>query len=211
MALAYGRRWALGTALITCGPARAQGRSLRLLVLGDSLVAGYGLAVADGFVAQLQEALRSRGLRVSVQDAGVSGDTSAGGLARLDWALAEKPDAAIVELGGNDGLRGLAPAATRANLNAILDRLAARGIPTLLAGMLAPPNLGAEYGREFASVYQDLARTRPDIVFYPFFLEGVAGDASLNQADGIHPNPAGVRAIVGRILPSVDALLARVR
>jgi acyl-CoA thioesterase-1 len=147
---------------------------------------------------------------VRVLDGGVSGDTTAGGLARLDWALADRPDAVIVELGGNDGLRALPPAQTEANLAAILDRLAARGTPALLAGMLAPPNLGAAYGGEFAAVFHRLAQARPGVVFYPFFLDGVAADPALNQPDGIHPNAAGVAEIVRRILPAVEALLAKV-
>jgi acyl-CoA thioesterase-1 len=147
---------------------------------------------------------------VRVIDAGVSGDTTAGGRARLDWALAENPHAVIVALGGNDGLRALEPRASRANLAAILDALAAKNLPTMLTGMLAPPNLGAEYGREFASSFSDLARERPGVVFYPFLLEGVAGDLSLNQPDGIHPNVAGVEELVRRMLPHVDSLLGKV-
>ncbi|WP_135469555.1 arylesterase [Crenalkalicoccus roseus] len=192
-------------------PPRAGGAEpLRLLALGDSLTAGYGLPAGQGFVPRLEAALRARGRAVRVLDGGVSGDTTAGGLARLDWALADRPQAAIVTLGGNDGLRGLDPAQTHANLAAILDRLAARGIPVLLAGMLAPPNLGAEYGREFAGVYRRLAEERPEVLLYPFFLEGVAADPALNQADGIHPNAQGVEEIVRRILPAVEALLDRV-
>ncbi|SDB66374.1 arylesterase [Belnapia rosea] len=183
---------------------------IRLLALGDSLTAGYGLPPGEGFVPRLQAALTARGRQVRMLDAGVSGDTTAGGLARLDWAMADQPQAAIVELGGNDGLRGLPPAETRRNLAAILDRLAARRIPVLLTGMLAPPNLGADYGREFAAVFHDLARERPDVIFDPFFLEGIAGDAALNQVDGIHPNPRGVERLVARILPAVEALLDRV-
>ncbi|WP_347400916.1 arylesterase [Roseicella aquatilis] len=183
---------------------------IRLLALGDSLTAGYGLPPGQGFVPQLQRALAGRGRPVRVIDAGVSGDTTAGGLARLDWALADNPQAVIVELGGNDGLRALPPAQTRANLAAILDRLKARGIPTLLAGMLAPPNLGAEYGREFAAVFQDLARQHPEVVFYPFFLDGVAGEAALNQPDGIHPNEKGLAEILRRFVPAVETLLERV-
>ncbi|WP_370655655.1 arylesterase [Paracraurococcus lichenis] len=183
---------------------------MRLLVLGDSLAAGYGLPQDQGFVPQLQRALLARGRAVRVINAGVSGDTTAGGLARLDWALADNPQAAIVELGGNDGLRALPPVQSRAALTGILDRLAARRIPVLLAGMLAPPNLGADYGREFAAVYQELARSRPELVFYPFFLEGVAGDPALNQPDGIHPNERGLAEVVRRILPSVETLLERV-
>ena len=183
---------------------------VRLLALGDSLTAGYGLPPGEGFVPRLQAALAAAGRSVRVIDAGVSGDTTAGGLARLDWALADQPQAALVELGGNDGLRGLPPQQSKANLAGILDRLARRGIPVLLAGMLAPPNLGAEYGREFAAVFHDLARERPGVIFYPFFLDGVAGDPALNQPDGIHPNARGVAVVVGRILPAVETLLDRV-
>ena len=220
---AYGRRAALGKALLgigmfRAGAARAQvqapsPRPVRLMALGDSLTAGYGLPPGQGFVPQLQAALAARpGAHrpVRVLDAGVSGDTTAGGLARLDWALAEAPDCVLVELGGNDGLRGLPPEGSYRNLAAILDRLAARNLPALLAGMLAPPNLGADYGREFAAVFARLARERPAVVFYPFFLEGVAGDPALNQPDRIHPNAAGVAEIVRRILPAVAALLALV-
>lgn len=203
-----GRRALIGTAI--CGFAAAAQTPPRLLALGDSLTAGYGLAAGQGFVPQLQAALAAAGRPTRVLDAGVSGDTTAGGLARLDWALAEQPQAALVELGGNDGLRGLPPRETEANLAAILDRLAARGIPALLAGMLAPPNLGADYGREFAAVFHELARARPGLGFYPFFLEGVAGEPALHQPDRIHPNPAGVAEVVRRILPSVLALLDRV-
>ncbi|MCO6414686.1 arylesterase [Siccirubricoccus sp. KC 17139] len=206
-----GRRVALGTALAGIGvlPSVAQA-PVRLLALGDSLTAGFGLPPGEGFVPQLEAALRAAGRQVQVLNAGVSGDTTAGGLARLDWALADRPQAAIVALGGNDGLRALPPAQSRASLAAILDRLAARDIPVLLAGMLAPPNLGAEYGREFAAVFAELAASRPQVVFYPFFLEGVAGDPALNQPDGIHPNRRGVAEMVRRILPAVERLLDRV-
>jgi len=183
---------------------------VRLLALGDSLTAGYGLPPGEGFVPRLQAALAAAGRAVRVIDAGVSGDTTAGGLARLDWALADQPQAVLVELGGNDGLRGLPPQQSKANLAGILDRLAERDIPVLLVGMLAPPNLGAEYGREFAAVFHDLARERPGVTLYPFFLDGVAGDQALNQPDGIHPNARGVAVVVGRILPAVEALLDRV-
>lgn len=191
--------------------AAAAEQAIRLLAIGDSLTAGYGLPPGEGFVPRLQAALDARGRSVRVIDAGVSGDTTAGGLARLDWALAENPDAVLLELGANDGLRGLPPQQVRANLNAILDRLAARNLPVLLAGMLAPPNFGAAYGREFVAVFQDLARERPDLIFYPFFLEGVAGDRALNQPDGIHPNEQGVAKVVRGILPAVEQLLDRVR
>lgn len=193
------------------GAAVAQpAREVRILALGDSLTAGYGLPRAEGFVAQLQAALRGRGIPATVLDAGVSGDTSAGGRARLDWALADRPDVAIVALGGNDLLRAIDPANTYANLNDIITRLKGRNIPVLLAGMLAPRNLGAEYVAAFDGAYQRLAREH-DVLFYPFFLDGVAGEAALNQPDGIHPNGRGVAVMVERIMPSVEALLARVR
>jgi acyl-CoA thioesterase-1 len=205
----YGRRAAMGTALLGIGVYRRAWAEepVRLLALGDSLTAGYGLPQDQGFVPRLQAALAARGRAVRVINAGVSGDTTAGGLARLDWALADQPDAVLVELGGNDGLRALPPAQTYANLAAILERLAARKLPSLLAGMLAPPNLGAEYGRDFAATFQRLAREHPDVVFYPFFLEGVAADPALNQPDLIHPNARGVEEIVHRILPAVETLL----
>jgi len=178
----------------------------KLLVFGDSLVAGYVLAHQDGFEAQLQAALHRAGRDVVILDGGVSGDTSAGGRARLDWALADNPDAAIVELGANDALRGTDPHETETNLTAILDTLAARHIPTMLCGMLAPPNLGAAYGEQFRAVFQRLG-TPPGLMFDPFFLDGVAGDPALNQADHMHPNADGVRHIVGRLLPAVERLL----
>jgi acyl-CoA thioesterase I len=182
----------------------------RLVVLGDSIAAGYGLRREESFPARLQERIDREGLGFEVVNAGVSGDTSAGGLRRLDWALDGDVRVLVVELGGNDGLRGLPPRDSRANLAAILDKLAARKIPVLLAGMVAPPNLGTEYGREFLATFADLARERPEVVFYPFFLEGIAADPALNQPDGIHPNARGVEEVVRRILPAVEALLARV-
>ena len=191
-------------------PAFAQ-TPIRLLMLGDSITAGYGLPPGQGIVPQLQAALVAAGRPVRILDAGVSGDTTAGGLARIDWALAENPQAAIVALGGNDGLRALPPAASRANLAGILDRLAAKRIPTMLAGMIAPPNLGADYGREFATIFTSLAAERPAMLFYPFLLEGVAGIAALNQPDGIHPNQAGVRVMVERLSSVTQTLLDRIR
>lgn len=193
--------------LFTGGPAYA--RTLRVLVLGDSLAAGYGLAAADGFQAVMLAALRAHGHDVQFVDAAVSGDTTAGGLARLDWALADGADAALVELGGNDGLRGLDPAGTEANLGAILDGLAVRHIPVLLSGMVAPPNLGADYGRAFAAVFARVG-ARPGILYDPFFLEGVAANPVLNQPDHIHPNPEGVHQVVARLLPLMEQLLAKV-
>ena len=187
----------------------AEAAPVRLLVLGDSLGAGYGLARDDAFQTRLAEALKAAGHDVAIVDGAVSGDTTAGGRSRLDWVLADGVDAALVELGGNDGLRGLDPAATEANLAAILDTLAARRIPVLLSGMLAPPNLGPDYGRAFRAVFDRLG-ARPGVIYDPFFLEGVAGDSALNQPDGIHPDPEGVRRIVARLLPLVERLLARV-
>jgi acyl-CoA thioesterase-1 len=206
----YGRRATivngLAVFLALSLPARAQERR-RLLVLGDSLTAGYGLPKNRAFPARLEAALRAQGVDVNVIDAGVSGDTSAGGLARLDWAMGDPPPGyAIVELGANDGLRGLPPAAMEQNLDAILTRLKAKGVRVLLAGMRAPPNFGRDYVAEYEAVFPRLAR-KHDAVFYPFFLEGIAADASLNQGDGLHPNAAGVEAIVRRILPSVRQLL----
>jgi len=211
MVVRYGRRAALGKAALGFAvlPALAQ-TPARVLMLGDSITAGYGLPPGQGLVPRLQAALVAAGRPVRLLDAGVSGDTTAGGLARVEWSLAENPQAAVVALGGNDGLRALPPAASRANLAGILDRLAARRIPTLLAGMLAPPNLGGDYGREFAAIYSSLAAERPGLIFYPFLLEGVAGDRGLNQPDGIHPNPAGVAELVRRLLPVTQSLLDRI-
>ncbi len=194
--------------MLAATPAAA--REIRVMMLGDSITAAYGLARNQGLPARLEAALRERGRQVRVIDAGVSGDTTAGGRARLAWALADRPDAVIVALGGNDGLRGIEPRASAANLTAILDALKARNLPVMLAGMLAPPNLGAEYGREFAGTFTRLAEQRPEVVFYPFLLDGVAGDPAMNQPDRIHPNEAGVAELVRRMLPSVESLLARV-
>ena len=196
-------------ALLSLCPGHAQARTLRLLVLGDSLAAGYGLAAPDGFQAQLGAALHAAGLDVAVVDGAVSGDTTAGGRARLDWALGDGADAALVELGGNDGLRGIDPANTEGNLGAILDALKARNIPVLLSGMEAPPNLGPDYANAFRAVFAKLG-ARPGVLFDPFFLQGVAADPALNQADHIHPNPQGVKKEVARLLPLVEQLLREV-
>ncbi len=182
---------------------------IRLLILGDSLSAGYGLPHAEGFEQQLAAALRAHGHDVGVIDGAVSGDTSAGGLARLDWTLGDGADAAIVELGANDGLRGVDPADTEKNLTAILDKLATRHIPVLLTGMYAIPNLGPDYARAFRAVFDRLGK-RPGVLYDPFFLEGVATVPSLNQSDGLHPNAAGVQRIVTRLLPLVEKLLSEV-
>lgn len=182
---------------------------LRLLVLGDSLAAGYGVAPAQAFPIKLQAALVARGHAVRVINAGVSGDTTAGGLARLDWVMGDKPHAVIVELGANDGLRGLDVRAMRGNLDAILTRFQKENIKILLTGMKAPPNYGGVYVRDFDQVFLDLAKQH-DVVFYPFFLDGVATSRDLNQSDGIHPNGDGVDIIVRNIMPAVEQLLARI-
>ncbi len=182
----------------------------RLLVLGDSLSAGFGLPHDQGFEVQLQQALKARGHEVTIIDGAVSGDTSAGGRARLDWALGDGADAAIVELGANDGLRGLDPKDMEANLTAILDALAAQHIPVLLTGMHAPPNLGPDYGAAFRAVFDRLGK-RPGVLYDPFFLQDVAAVDDLNQLDRMHPNPEGVRRIVSRILPAVEKLLSEAK
>jgi len=201
-------RFALSLALLCglVGATSVQAAARKLLVLGDSLGAGYGLPTEKGFVAQLEKALRKRGHDIKVMNSSISGDTTAGGRARLGWALSSKPDYVIVELGGNDGLRGLDPVQTRANLDAILKRLKDKKIPTLLAGMMAPRNLGPEYEKAFNGAYTQLAR-KHGAILYPFFLDGVALDPKLNQRDLIHPNAQGVSIIVKRILPYVEKLV----
>ena len=180
----------------------------RIAVLGDSLTTAYGLAVEEGFPAQLRRRLRAQGYDCMVLDAGVGGDTTAGGLARLDWTLADRPSHVIVELGGNDGLRALPPEQMEQNLDAIVSRLQADDVAVLLAGMLAPPNLGRRYGEAFEAVFYRVAE-RHDVPLYPFFLEGVVGDPRLNQPDGIHPTAEGIAVIVERILPTVTDWLER--
>lgn len=187
--------------------APAAGEPLRILALGDSLTAGYGLAAADAFPAQLERALNAAGVDASIINAGVSGDTSAGGRARLGWALKDRPQAMIVVLGANDGLRGLDPAETEANLDAIVETARRAGVRVLLSGMKAPPNLGREYGAEFDALYPRLA-AKHEVLFDPFFLAGVAARPALNQSDGIHPNAEGVARIVERLLPLVRRLAA---
>lgn len=181
---------------------------VRIVALGDSLTAGYGLPAAAAFPARLARALAAKGHAVTVENAGVSGDTASGGLARLDWSVPEGTDAVIVELGANDALRGIDPRATRGALDEIVRRLKARGIAVLLAGMRAPPNMGEDYARAFDAIYPELAAAHR-IPLYPFFLDGVAADRTLNQGDGIHPTAAGVEAIVAGILPKVEELIAQ--
>jgi acyl-CoA thioesterase I len=188
--------------------AAAASHPMKIVALGDSLTAGYGLAESAAFPARLAQALRAKGIAVTIANAGVSGDTATGGLNRLAWSVPQDTDAVILELGANDMLRGVDPNVTKTALDKILGQLAARHIPVLLAGMKASRNMGADYARAFDAIYPALASTHR-VVFYPFFLDGVAADPKLNQADGMHPNPAGVDVIVKRMLPSVEKLIAR--
>ena len=199
----------LAFASATAQPGSA-GRPVKIVALGDSLTAGLGLPADAAFPARLARALAQKGIAAEVINAGVSGDTAADGLARLDWSVPDDTDAVILELGANDALRGLDPAQTRKNLDAMLRRLAARRLPVLLAGMRAPPNLGADYVQAFDAIYPDLAASH-GVIFYPFFLNRVAAERGLNQGDGIHPTAAGVDVIVAKILPQVEELIARAR
>jgi acyl-CoA thioesterase I len=201
---------ALGFVAILASASHAAARTLRLVALGDSLTAGLGLPPAKAFPNRLEAALRAKGWDVKVINAGVSGDTAADGLARYEWAVPTDADALIVELGANDMLRGMKPAAAKAALAAILDKARAAHLPALLAGMRAAPNLGPEYDRMFDAIYPDLAKTYGDLL-YSFFLDGVAGEEKLNQPDGLHPTAEGVEVIVQKILPSVEALLKQVK
>lgn len=213
MATTYGlRAWLVNAAVLflaLAAPATAA-EPIRLLVLGDSLSAGQGLPAAEAFPAQLERALAAEGRTVAVINAGVSGDTTTGGLARLAWTLGERPQAVIVELGANDGLRGIEPRLTESNLDALLTELGRHRLPVLLAGMKAPPNLGRAFQDRFDGLFAPLA-AKHGAILYPFFLDGVAAEPRLNQPDGIHPTAEGVGVIVRNILPSVRALLDRVQ
>jgi acyl-CoA thioesterase-1 len=186
--------------------AQPAAKPVKLVVLGDSLSAGLGLPAQEAFPAKLQKALLAKGIDVDMINAGVSGDTSSGGRDRLDWSVAEGTEGVIVELGANDALRGIDPDLTRSALTDIVAKLKARKIPVMLCGMMAPPNYGADYAARFNSIYPDLAK-QFDVPLYPFFLDGVAADAKLNQADGIHPTAAGVDIIVNNMMPTVEAFL----
>ncbi|WP_249779807.1 arylesterase [Bradyrhizobium sediminis] len=205
----------LGLVLLVPGTALAQttatreSRPVKMVVLGDSLSAGLGLSASAAFPGRLQKALESKGIAVDMINAGVSGDTSSGGRDRLDWSVPQGTDAVIVELGANDALRGTDPRITRSALSDILTRLKARKIAVLLCGMVAPPNYGADYSARFNAIYPDIAREF-GVPLYPFFLEGVAADARLNQADGLHPTAEGIDVIVKNILPTVEAFLGAV-
>ena len=205
----------LGVALMTAGTAFAQTQGLagakpiKIVVLGDSLSAGLGLSASAAFPERLQKTLESKGIAVDITNAGVSGDTSSGGRDRLDWSVPDGAQAVILELGANDALRGTDPAVTRSALSDILTRLKARKIAVLLCGMVAPPNYGSDYSARFNAIYPDLAKSF-GVPLYPFFLQGVAADARLNQADGMHPTAEGVDVIVKNILPTVEAFLGTI-
>jgi acyl-CoA thioesterase-1 len=198
-------------ALMTvANPAWAEAtKPVKLVVLGDSLSAGLGLPAQEAFPTKLQKSLQAKGIAIDMTNAGVSGDTTSGGRDRLDWSVPDGTDGVIIELGANDALRGIDPDLTRTALTDIVQRLKARKIPVMLCGMLAPPNYGADYAARFNSIYPDLAK-KFDVPLYPFFLDGVAADARLNQADGIHPTAAGVDIIVGNIMPTVEAFLRNI-
>jgi acyl-CoA thioesterase-1 len=201
---------AVGVGMPAVAQSAGGGQPVKIVALGDSLSAGFGLPADAAFPARLRAALAGQGLAVEVANAGVSGDTAADGLARLDWSVPDDADAVILELGANDALRGIDPKLTRAALDGILQRLAARRIPVLLAGMRAPPNMGADYTKAFDAIYPDLAAAY-GVLFYPFFLDGVAAQPGLNQGDGLHPTAAGVDVIVARLLPQVEELIGRAR
>ena len=203
--LVFALNWLSGT------PASAQSGScdaVKITAFGDSLTAGYGLNPGEGFPEQLQAKLNADGLPVEIINAGVSGDTTTGGLARLDWSLSQKTDAVILELGANDALRGISPALTRKNLDAMIVALKGKGLEVVLAGMLAPPNMGPAYGEEFNRIYSELSE-KHGIILYPFFLDGVAADASLNQAGGIHPTKEGIAVIVDKFAPTAKKLISK--
>ncbi len=192
------------TALLSVGSARAE--PVKLVGFGDSLMAGYQLPAADAFPVKLEKALRENGYEIEIANAGVSGDTSSGGLARLDWSIPEGTQGVILELGANDALRGIPPEETEKNLDAMLTRLKERGIAVLLAGMLAPPNMGPEYGERFNGIYQRMAE-KHGVALYPFFLDGVVTKANLQLEDGMHPNSEGVDVMVATILPAAEAFI----
>lgn len=201
---------AIFCALTPAGASLAADRPVKIVALGDSLTAGYGLQSQVAFPAQLAQALKAKGISAAITDAGVSGDTASGGLGRLDWSVPDGTEAVILELGANDALRGTDPHVTKAALDSILKKLKDRHIAVLLVGMRAPRNMGPDYVRAFDAIYPALASTH-SVVFYPFFLEGVVGDPNLNLIDGMHPNAAGVSIIVARILPQVEKLISRAR
>lgn len=208
-ALLVGLTTAFTGAALAQTAATARTKPVKVVALGDSLTAGHNLSAVDAFPEQLKKALAEKGINVEMVNAGVSGDTTSGGRDRLDWSVPEGTDAVIVELGANDALRGIDPAITRAALFDIVRRLKQRNIAVLLCGMYAPPNYGADYAKRFNAIYPDLAKSF-GVPLYPFFLEGVASIARLNQADGLHPTAEGVEVIVRNILPTVEAFLGTI-
>ncbi|MDM9649631.1 arylesterase [Rhizobium sp. S163] len=184
----------------------AQARTINLVGFGDSLMAGYQLPPGDGFPEKLQAALKAKGLDVAVANAGVSGDTTTGGLSRIDWSVPDGTDAVILELGANDALRGIAPEQSEENLDQMITRLKERGIAVFLAGMMAPPNMGGDYAARFNPIYEKLAR-KHGLTLYPFFLDGVVLDASLKLEDGMHPNSKGVDTMVQKMEPAITQFI----
>lgn len=207
MAIIFACAAALAAMVVPVHAPLAQGQPIRLVALGDSLTAGYGLPQEAAFPVVLERALKAKGYNVEVANAGVSGDTASAGLDRLDWSVPDGTDGVIVELGANDMLRGVDPSVPRKAIDGIVERLKVRGIPVMLAGMLASRNLGPDYAQKFDTLYPDIAK-KHDLVLYPFFLDGVAGERSLNLQDGIHPTAKGVEIIVARILPTVEQFIA---
>lgn len=187
----------------------AEARTIQLVGFGDSLMAGYQLPPGDGFPAKLEAALKAKGQDVTVADAGVSGDTTSGGLSRIDWSVPDGTDGVILELGANDALRGIPPEQTEKNLETMIERLKDRKIPIFLAGMLAPPNMGADYAEKFNPIYKRLA-DKYQLTLYPFFLDGVAAHADLQLDDGMHPNPKGVDTMVEHMLPAIVSFIGMI-
>jgi len=200
----------LGLGLAVTPTRAGAAEEIKLVGFGDSLMAAYNLQASEGFPARLEAALRERGHTVSITDAGVSGDTTSGGLARLDWSVPDGTDGVILELGANDALRGLPPEKTRDNLDAMINRLQERGIAVLLAGMLAPPNMGGDYETTFNAIYPDLA-AKYDVTLYPFFLDGVTTNPDMLLSDGMHPNPNGINMMVENILPVAEQFLSQIK
>ncbi|WHA41434.1 arylesterase [Agrobacterium larrymoorei] len=192
--------------LLSASFAQAQGKPLQLVGLGDSLMAGYQLPPSDSYTAQLETALKAKGVNVSITNAGVSGDTSSGGLARVEWSVPDGTDGVILELGANDALRGISPADTEKNLEAIIDGFKKRNIPVLLVGIMAPPNMGDDYAKRFNPIYENLAQ-KHSLPLYPFFLDGVVLDQKLQLEDRMHPNTQGVALMVEKSLPTVEAFV----
>ena len=188
----------------------ATAEPMKIVAFGDSLAAGYGLPAKEGFTVKLQAALRAKGHDVIVVNAGVSGDTTSGGISRMDWSVGPDTDAVILELGANDMLRGISVDIVRTNLNTIVQSFMDRNLPVLIAGMLAPRNMGEAYTKKFDAIYPELAKKYGTLI-YPFFLDGVVGDPNLNQPDGVHPSAEGVDVIVERMLPKVEELIAQVK